>query len=244
LTLRPFGFFIANARILQIHKLEVSMAKYCDTVLLEKAWTQWLFVKQSSCLDELRTTGLLFSAPVDGIKYVHCVASTEPFRFESLNGSVDAATINRALQSALRPPDPSSADELQKNSYIIDLPETEAWECLVTMIYRMCEGIALKFHPASDDDKNELVHEAFAHTLSKIRRGKLRFTPGRAPVFNLLTTSIIRIMCSIKNKDKRERDHQVKLLEQIIQGEALPNFRSIEVSKNAASGGEYRNNDT
>lgn len=217
------------------------MAKYCDTKLLEAAWARWLFVRQSECLNELRNTGLLLSTPVTAEKSRHWIVSAEPFEFESVNGDVNPTTIKLASQSSLRPANPDLATKLLQEGYIIDLPENEAWDTLVSMIYRICEGIALNFHPPSEDEKNELVHEAFAHTLSKIRRGKLRFTPGRAPVFNLLTTSIIRIMCSIKNKDKRIRDHQTKLLERLIQGESLPNFRSLEISKNSLYGGEFRN---
>ena len=85
-----------------------------------------------------------------------------------------------------------------------------AWEQMSSMIYRMCEGIATKFNPSSEEEHTEHAHDAFIMTMDKIMRGKLRFDPGRAPVFNLLTTTIFRHLYSKMNKQKRHRQHHAK----------------------------------
>ncbi len=48
--------------------------------------------------------------------------------------------------------------------------------------------------------------------LSKLKRGKMRFTLGKYPAFNLLTTSIMNLMYSAKTKDLRHMQNQNKLV--------------------------------
>lgn len=91
-----------------------------------------------------------------------------------------------------------------------------AWEMMSGMIYKICEGIATKFHPPSPDEHQEHTHDAFLMTMEKISNGKLTFTPGRAPVFNLLTTTIFRHLYSKMNKEKRRKQHTAKYIDKII----------------------------
>lgn len=81
----------------------------------------------------------------------------------------------------------------------------DSWSLLLDQIYKMCYGIAVKFHPRSEEERLDLCHETFTLTIEKIKNGKLTFEPGRAPVFNLLTTTIFRHLYSLKNKDNRRR---------------------------------------
>ena len=83
-----------------------------------------------------------------------------------------------------------------------------AWEEMAMMIHKICCGIATKFNPRSEDEYEEHVHDAFSQTIEKIRTGKLKFTHGRAPVFNLITTTVYRILYSKMNKRKKSRIHQ------------------------------------
>ena len=80
-----------------------------------------------------------------------------------------------------------------------------AWEKLQSDIYQMCKGIAVKFSPRSEEEHLDLAHETFVITIDKIKKRKLVFDPGRAPVFNLLTTTIIRHLFSFKNRENRRR---------------------------------------
>ena len=82
-----------------------------------------------------------------------------------------------------------------------------AWDQISKMIYKMCDGVSTHFNPKSEEEHIEHTHDAFMLTLEKIRNGKLRFEPGRAPVFNLLTTTIFRHLYSKMNKEKRRRNH-------------------------------------
>lgn len=80
-----------------------------------------------------------------------------------------------------------------------------AWKNLLDGVYKISFGVAVHFHPRDDEDHRELAHEAFILTIEKIADGRLKFTPGRAPVFNLLTTTIFRHLYSKMNKDSRRR---------------------------------------
>ena len=84
--------------------------------------------------------------------------------------------------------------------------ENEAsWEELTTYVYKICEGVAVHFNPKDKEEHAELAHETFVLTIEKIKNRKLVFEPGRAPVFNLLTTTIFRHLYSLKNKDNRRK---------------------------------------
>lgn len=83
--------------------------------------------------------------------------------------------------------------------------DDRSWCKLQQFVYRICQGVAVKFNPKSEEEHSELTHETFALTIEKIRSKKLIFTPGRAPVFNLLTTTIHRHLYSLMNKQNRRR---------------------------------------
>ena len=51
------------------------------------------------------------------------------------------------------------------------------------------------------------MHDAFAQTIDKINKKKLVFIRGKAPVINLITTTVFRILYSKMNKQKKHRDH-------------------------------------
>ena len=78
-----------------------------------------------------------------------------------------------------------------------------SWEKLTSAVYRMCFGIAVNFKPHDDEEHSELAHESFVLTIEKIKNRKLMFIKGKAPVFNLLTTSIIRHLYSLKTRESR-----------------------------------------
>jgi len=103
-----------------------------------------------------------------------------------------------------------------KKAYYVDNAELErdwtqwnydrdvmSWSRLSTGIYKICQGVAVKFNPRNDEEHAEYAHDALVLTLEKIRDGRLQFIPGKAPVFNLLTTTIFRHLYSRMNKDAR-----------------------------------------
>jgi hypothetical protein len=106
-----------------------------------------------------------------------------------------------------------------------------AWEQMSMMICLICEGVATKFNPKSPEEHQDHVHDAWSQIMEKIRTGKLRFTHGKAPVFNLLTTTAFRILFSKMNKLKKQREHQKKYSQEIVQSkypELLPQLRSSQ----------------
>jgi len=205
------------------------MGKYCDPKILESTWLAFMLAYRTPELNDIRNTGLLFTQYNNCLK--HCVASTQQYSFTADNDIISAHDLNNATKASFYPLDLTLAHRLVDDNYTHEVPIEESWHGLTSMVYKICCGVALNFRPPNDDVKNELIQEAFAHTLTKIHRNKLRMEPGRAPAFNLLTTAIFRIMYSIKNKEKRNRDHKSQLVEQLVCGNKLPDFNSIRVSK-------------
>lgn len=102
-------------------------------------------------------------------------------------------------------------------------------EQLFNLIYQICVGVAKKFKPRSEDELNELTHEAFVLTVSKINDGRLKFTPGRAPVFNLLTTTIFRQLYSLKNRDSRRKRLYERYRDKVI-GSKVKDKHMLEIA--------------
>lgn len=92
-----------------------------------------------------------------------------------------------------------------------------AWKEVSDRIYKICSGIATRFNPKTEDDYMEHVHDAWESVMHKIKTGKLKFIKGKAPVFNLVTTTIFRILYSKMNKLKKQREHYKKYAYQYIQ---------------------------
>lgn len=95
-----------------------------------------------------------------------------------------------------------------------------AWGHMSNMIHHICSGIATKFNPKDEDELHDLINDAWVQTMDKIRAGKLRFTHGKAPVFNLITTTVFRILYSKMNKQKRQREHHKKYTYRYVQEKA------------------------
>ena len=101
----------------------------------------------------------------------------------------------------------------------------KAWDEVSDRIFRICSGVATKFNPKTEEDHTEHVHDAWIQTMDKIKCGKLKFTKGKAPVFNLVTTTVFRILYSKMNKQKKQREHHKKYAYLFVQNnmpELLP----------------------
>lgn len=98
------------------------------------------------------------------------------------------------------------SDDLEKCwAKWLETEDPQSWEELTSYVYKICKGVAVHFNPKDDEEHTELCHETFVLTIEKIRNRKLTFEPGRAPVFNLLTTTIFRHLYSLKNKSNRRK---------------------------------------
>ncbi len=99
----------------------------------------------------------------------------------------------------------------------LDTGSSESWERLNLDIYKICHGIVRNFRPKSEEEHVDLTHEAFLITMNKIKLGKLKFVPGKAPVFNLLTTSIFRNLYSLMNRVNHRKELMTKHIKEASQ---------------------------
>ena len=97
------------------------------------------------------------------------------------------------------------------------------WDKMTEMLYLICIGKAKTFRPKDDEEHYNLANEAAIKLFEKIRNGKLKFKPtcdGGSPVFNLVTTTIYKLLCSYKNNDKRRKKNHSKYVRVIVQDKA------------------------
>jgi hypothetical protein len=113
--------------------------------------------------------------------------------------------------------------------------DPHCWSEMSDRIYRICSGIATNFNPRDEEEHQEHVHDAWMHCMDKIQSGKLRFTAGKAPVFNLVTTTIFRILYSKMNKQKRQREHDKKYAQLFIQQNAPELLHSLDHESQSSS---------
>jgi len=107
--------------------------------------------------------------------------------------------------------------------------DEHCWEQMADMIYKICEGAATQFHvPPDSDEYIEHVHDATVQTLEKIKTGKLTFIRGKAPVFNLITTTVFRILYSKMNKFKKQKEHNRRYIYDTVQKKAPDLLPTIE----------------
>ena len=111
-----------------------------------------------------------------------------------------------------------------------------AWEQMSESIYQICCGIATHFNPRDEEEYQDYVHDAFSQTIEKIKKGKLKFTPGKAPVFNLITTTVFRILYSRMNRQKKQREHYKYYAYQIVQKQCPEMLKMIEYPFSDSSG--------
>lgn len=113
--------------------------------------------------------------------------------------------------------------------WLNDKTDAEAWQRLQEGIYKICYGVTVHFHPRDDDEQAELAHEAFILTIAKISDGRLTFIPGKAPVFNLLTTTIFRHLYSKMNKETRRRAVMANYKKE-LQDQSSDTYDTLEAS--------------
>jgi len=116
---------------------------------------------------------------------------------------------------------------IEVNGYIREVPEEVSWHAILGDIDKICQGIAMKFKQPSEEERLDLANEALLQVTNKLVNRKLVYTPGKAPVFNLLTTTIHRCMYSIMNRRTNRRQGQAKLLEDAQAGILPDSQRSL-----------------
>ena len=200
-------------------------------------WTKVVTNKQTN----LSSKKPLLPNPRDPLK-IHCIALGKPIYINSNNGVLDSRgyTIIHGNKKFVNLPTKEELSEessewihnlddplsqmmdvipnLVKEGYIKEIPTNVSWHAMLDDINQMCLGIAIRFKQQSEEDHIELANEALLQVIRKLVQYKLVYTPGLAPVFNLLTTTIHRCMYSIMNKRKTQRNGLQKFCDEVQSG--------------------------
>lgn len=218
---------------------------------LRLLWTKALDEVRDSSGKLITKNGMSFTDPCS-VRRAHCIALATPVFFESVDDFVpDSGLITCAdRQHVIKFADLDNELNLLSDSWLHNLDDPYAvssivipnlvsdgyrleqeadicWHAILKDISNMCNGIATKFNPPSEEERTELAHDALLQVTNKLVNRKLVFTPGRAPVFNLLTTTIYRCMYSIKNKSKNQRNRLHQLMDDMQAGVLPDNIRSF-----------------
>lgn len=215
------------------------MPQYCDSKNLEQNWLLWIVAKSVPSLEEFRRRGMLWTKIIGVVRdsgkilldrsgnpypdpafktRLHCIDTDHGIIYLS---SVDGI-INMDLQDALRYNTGNNDNIISQKGFIREIPVKRAWDLLLSDIYKICMGLTAKFYQPTLEDKTKLANDAMLQVASKLIRGKLNYTPGRAPVFNLLTTTIRRCMYTIVSKDSKQKRNSAKYVDDIILNSGLP----------------------
>lgn len=83
-------------------------------------------------------------------------------------------------------------------------PSTANWQSLQLFIYTSCQHQSNKFYKLSQDQRQDLIMEAFAVTAAKFQRGRCQMDPNKGKPFALLTLIVTRVMYTILAKQKAQ----------------------------------------
>lgn len=171
----------------------------------------------------------------------HCIALATPIYFNSEDGMIPDGTLPDIEIINLLSDDPihkldhpltqltEIVPNLESKGYIREVPTNTTWHAMLNDIGKICGGVATKFKPKNDDEHAELTHEALVQLIKKLVGYKLVYTPGRAPVFNLLTTTIHRILFSVMNRRKHQREGLNRMLADAEAGTLPDSNRSLRI---------------
>lgn len=170
----------------------------------------------------------------------HCIALAMPIYLTSDNGTLSNSTVSTANGPEQPLPGKDELNllseswlhrlenpftqrdmvipSLENEEYILELPTEMTWHAVLEDINNICQGIAMRFKQPSEEEHLELSNDALLQVTNKLASYKLVYTPGRAPVFNLLTTTIHRCMYSIMNRRKIQRQGLQKLQSDVKAG--------------------------
>ena len=126
--------------------------------------------------------------------------------------SLSNQTMAHGLKDNLLIQQGSIIPELLADGFVKEQPTSVSWHKLLEDIGKMCSGICKKFKLINEDEYLDLSNDALLQVINKLVNKRLVYTPGRAPVFNLLTTTIHRCMFSLLNKKNSQKAGLNKLL--------------------------------
>jgi len=217
------------------------MSNYVDSNELEKWWFFWTLASMTPDLDVYRSCGVLFTK----VDVVPDTDKPDPYSANrkhliAVGGkNCEFTSGDYAVQNAKLPMEMHPADQYEEygvpqtpnnivSDYIQEQPIIIAWKELISKISLICEGISKKLCQRTDL-RSDLAHDALLVVMSKLQRGKLKYKPGKAPVFSLLTTTIHRCMFSILSKSTKQTQHTQKLVTDLASGNIKCPTRSLSL---------------
>lgn len=182
----------------------------------------------------------------------HCLALKTPFFFETHEGKPTELIVSTGsslldpptyrlehVENVLaRPLDVVKSDKVEHGQllddlvalgYERDIPTDISWHAMLEDIRKICNGIVTKFRMRSEEEQADLASDALLQITNKLVTGRLVYMPGRAPVFNLLTTTTYRIIYSILNKKNSQKESIRKFIDDAAAGVLPKAGRSIRV---------------
>lgn len=233
------------------------MSRYCDTEVLERNWFEWIIAEAVPILEPYREQGKLWTKvigkvvdskgkiikrrgkPFDDPSYpirLHYIGLDRGIFVITDNDKISIA-YTEGMQVCNLPYETSpeifinveifDPTDIENNGYWRERPTKESWDTVLQDIYKMCNGISMRFNMDSDEDRSELANEAALQVIRKLKAQKLIYTPGKAPVFNLLTTTIHRCMYSALSRDQRRLRNARAYAEEVRAQHAQPGSGSI-----------------
>lgn len=119
---------------------------------------------------------------------------------------------------------------LIQKGYIKEMNSETTWHLLLEDVSRMCHGISAKFN-LPIEEQNDLKNDALLQVTNKLISRRLVYTPGKAPVFNLLTTTIHRCMYSIMNRNNKQKQNMFQFASDLQNGILPDTMRSLRLQK-------------
>jgi hypothetical protein len=192
------------------------MAKYCDTQVLERNWFEWLVSSNTPSIESLRVKGVLWTLIIGILPDSKILDPCHETRLHYIaKDNIIFCTTGDIVNWFM--PGNFTKEQLELRGYYLEPTMSQSWQAMLQDIAKMCNGIASKFNQQSAEETNNLASEALIQVISKIARGKLKYTPGRAPVFNLLTTTIHRCIYSILSKETRQKKNFAAFADNLIE---------------------------
>lgn len=149
---------------------------------------------------------------VTGQYHLGNLHSSKSFKLDEQVFSLNHHFMNNSLKNHIFKQQLEIIPDLLEKGFIKEQPTAVSWHGLLADIGKICTGISMRFNLLNDDEYADLSNDALLQVINKLVNNRLVYTPGRAPVFNLLTTTIHRCMYSLLNKKNSQRAGLNKLL--------------------------------
>jgi len=214
------------------------MVQYCDSKQLERLWFEWAMAITVPSLEQYRALRVVYSKvspcqikthgpqacnnPWLPLKQ-HYLSCPTPVLVTSDNGCVNLDLDTHEFYTVST----KTHDELCSNGFFVERTIIESWRNLCLEVSKLCEGISRNFF-TDPEIRIDVEQEAFTMVMYKIKNLKLKYLPGKAPVFNFLTTAIYRCIYNHLRKNARYRRQLTDIQNKMTKGNLDISMRSYK----------------